>query len=104
MRIHVDATSTPAQTVLVDPDDFDAFELLLEGDEDPAAEAVSALGELADVDHVYVEPDRLIALAGDRGRNPVWIASLREMIAYADTRGWVDSEGRVRAHIVRPGG
>jgi hypothetical protein len=104
MRIHVDATSTPVQTVLVDPDDFGAFDLLLEGDEDLAAEAISALGELAGVDHVYVEPDRLIALAGVHGRNPVWVASLWEMIAYADTHGWVDTEGRVRAHIVRPGG
>ena len=38
-------------------------------------------------------------LAGPRRFDPRWQAGLESMLAYAQRSGWIDPDGRVRAHI-----
>lgn len=98
MRIDV----TPGgeeEVALHDPEDFKAFSVLIEGD-GPAGEALAGLGRVDDDrEHVHVDPEVLLRLAGDRANDPSWRESLDAMIAFAAKHGWVDESGFIRAHI-----
>ena len=59
-------------------------------------QALSGLGRVDD-QHVWLDIDALRDLAGI-GQPPAWRAKFDGMIAYADTRGWVEGPA-VRAHI-----
>jgi hypothetical protein len=99
MRVVVDAVVTPVRVELVDPDDFEAFSVILRGD--GAESALSSLGVLGESStHVFVDPDRVKELAGRRAADDGWLARFAKMTAYAGQHGWLDGEGRIRAHIV----
>jgi hypothetical protein len=55
----------------------------------------------ADGEHAWIAVDALVGLAGPMA-DEQWREQLAGMAAYAASRGWVDSEGRLRAH--RAGG
>jgi hypothetical protein len=99
MHIHVDLSASPARVELVEADDFRAFDIVLDG-AGAREEALAQLGPLTDDgEHVFVEPERLKELAGDRAADPDWLAGLEQMTAFAAEHGWVDEAGRIRAHV-----
>jgi hypothetical protein len=86
---------------LVDAEDLSGFVVVLEGDEDPGAEALATGGVLGLGDHVWVRTDALRRLAGP-ATTPEWEEGFAAMLDYARTRGWVDDElGAVRGHVKR---
>lgn len=101
MRIRIDTSSAPADLLLLEPDDLGRFDVVLAGPEEALGVAIDRLGERAGSDHVYVDPARIVNLAGDRGRDPDWLASFEAMVRFAGEHGWLDGRGRVRAHLVR---
>ena len=100
MLILIDATKSPAQLKLADPDNFRGFAVQLQGDGAAAEDAFSTLGR-GDGDHVFVDVDALRDLAGERAEDLAWTDSLSQMVAYAGAHGWLDESGRIRAHIER---
>ena len=48
--------------------------------------------------HAWVHPDALVDLAG-RTDDAEWREHVAGMTAYAGSRGWLDDEGRLRAHV-----
>jgi hypothetical protein len=90
---------------LRDPDDFTRFSALVEGDGDRSrleqVVRAAGLGRVSeDGDHVVVDPAGLRALAGP-GADAGWDEGLSGMVAYAASKGWVEDDGGVLAHIER---
>ena len=100
MFIRVHRSRSDTDVSLEEPDDFKAFKVVAP-DRDRLAETVASFGRPADEDeeHVFVRVEALKALAGDRGEDPEWAASLERMLAYASEHGWLDEHGAVRAHV-----
>jgi hypothetical protein len=64
------------------------------------AEDFTALKVVAQrADHVWLTREEIERLAGDRSRDPAWRDQLETMLAYAASKGWVNDEGAVRAHV-----
>lgn len=59
---------------------------------------LDGLGRVDD-DHVFLDPEMLRAMAGDRGNDPDWTTEFNGMVAYARAKGWTDESGAVRAHV-----
>lgn len=98
MRIHLSAGAPPR---LESPGDFKRFSIAL----DPAlagdqAAALAPVGELdaQKTGHAWVRPDAVRALSAMAGQ-PEWEASFASMVEYATRYGWVDSAGRIMAHL-----
>jgi len=88
------------------PDEFTRFSVSCRGEGDlEAVLAASGIGRLReDGEHVVVDPAALRALAG-AAAGPAWDEGFAGMCAYAVTKGWVEDDGGVVAHIERdPGG
>jgi hypothetical protein len=49
--------------------------------------------------HVWVSREEFVALAGDQANDPSWLEGLDKMFAYAESHGWVNEDGAVRAHV-----
>lgn len=67
-----------------------------------AAVQRTALGELDpdSASHVFVDVERLRALARESATLDDWDRRFDDMIAYAGRKGWLDVEsGKVRAHV-----
>jgi len=106
MIIEIDTGHHPARITLLEPDVFTAFSVQVAGPQ-PAGGVESALdriGRREGDDHVFVDVDALKALAGERAADAEWLAQLDGMLGYAQSKGWVDAEGGVRAHIEREAG
>ena len=85
---------------LADPTTFTAFHV--SGDRDAAIAHRDDLRragiDLADDSaHAWVEVDLLRRLAG-RAVDEAWEASLTGMVQFAESKGWTDEQGRLRAH------
>lgn len=89
---------SPGGVELEEPDDCTRFHLVgRDVGPDEVAGALSGFGEV-EGEHAWIEPDTLRTLA--EGRVPAdWDDRFDGMIAYAATKGWVDDEGRLQAHI-----
>jgi hypothetical protein len=48
--------------------------------------------------HAWVRPEVLAELSGREG-DEAWQEELAGMVRFADSQGWVDDAGRVRAHV-----
>jgi hypothetical protein len=87
---------------LRDPDDFGRFSVVVAGGGAAALADVvhqSGLGRVRDDgEHVVVDPIALRALAGTNA-TPAWDDGLAAMCAYAATKGWVEDDGGIVAHI-----
>ncbi|MEX7469183.1 hypothetical protein AB4Z39_05655 [Mycobacterium adipatum] len=81
MYLRVDTGTTPPLVEVVEPDDFTSFKVVVVT---PA--------------HSWVQPGQLAALAG-RDDDPDWQQKLAGMVSYAESKGWVDEQGRIRAHV-----
>ena len=102
MVIEIDLRTSPASIELAAPDDFAAFKVLARAhhkDADRLRSALAHIGRLGDSGHAFVPIDALECLAGERAQRSDWTASLERMRAYADTRGWTDRGGAIRAHV-----
>jgi hypothetical protein len=91
MKILLTPDSPPA---LADPDDFQAFSV----EAAPGAD-LSTLGRADGETHVFIAPAALRGLPGARPDDAAWAASLDAMLAYAQSKGWTDEAGHVRAHV-----
>jgi hypothetical protein len=103
MDVTVDLTAAPPRVALADPDDLASFKVLAQSSEpDPArlAQALHGVGTLAEGGHAFIAVDAVRLLAGDRAGDPEWSAGLERMLAYADSKGWMDPSGTaIQAHI-----
>lgn len=87
---------------LAQPSDFGSFAAVtaLPADQLEAAVTGLGLGRLdRDGQHVWVDAGVVAAAAG-ADRSAAWDEGFAAMRAYAGSRGWLDDEGRIRAHIV----
>ena len=98
MFIELDLDEVPARTRLVDADDFKAFAVVAHGPRERFAAAAEPLGRV-DGDHVFVHLGVVRELAGHHGDDDAWLAGLQQMVDYAAANGWMDADGRVRAHV-----
>jgi hypothetical protein len=100
MLIVIDLTESRVH--LADPGDFTRFSVATEGEGD-LAEVVrlSGLGRLRDDGaHVVVDPVALRSLAGPAASQD-WDEGFSGMCEYAATKGWVEPDGGIVAHIAR---
>ena len=81
MYLRIDPRTTPPLVEVVEPDDITSFKVVVVT---PA--------------HSWVDPADLTALAG-RADDPDWQQKLAGMISYAESKGWLDEQGRIRAHL-----
>lgn len=99
----IDTSTQPPAITLEEPDVFTAFSVVIDGQTDQVVEhgALERLGAVADEGHVFVEQERVLSLAGERATDTAWREQLDGMIGYAQSKGWVDDAGRIRAHVER---
>lgn len=65
---------------------------------DDIATAAAPIGDMADKEHVWVNPHAIRALcplAGDAD----WAKGFDAMVGFAAQHGWTDDRGRIRAHV-----
>jgi hypothetical protein len=100
MYLHVDAMAVPATVQLVEPNDFTSFAVVVTGPPNRVTEVAAALAPLGTVDadggHAHLRPE---AVRGLTDADDTWDAGFGTMVDYARTHGWVDDDGRVRAHV-----
>ncbi|WP_322095197.1 flavin reductase family protein [Paraburkholderia bannensis] len=98
MRLHL--TNSGAIT-LIAPSHFKQFEILV--DEQPASllgQSIARIGECADEEHIWVNPQVVRFLSGKAG-DADWEADFEAMVGFARKFNWVSEAGLIRAHIVR---
>lgn len=102
MELRVDLDSSPAGVTLAEPDAFDRLVVVVEGEGSRAdlARSTARVGSLdEDGEHLFIGRGELRALAGDPAISPSWLEGFEAMVGYAESKGWVDGEGRIRAHV-----
>jgi hypothetical protein len=104
MKVVVSRSTAPVPDVIVtDVDDLKDLRVLA-GDLDDHdlddALVAHGMGRVSE-GHAWLEVETLRRSGGDA---PAWQAGFAAMIAYASSKGWVDTAaGTVRAHLVRSG-
>ncbi len=97
MRVHL--TEAGAIT-LVEPQVFNRLDILADVQSSQQLErAIARIGCRADERHIWVEPSILRFLSGYAGDGD-WEKHFTGMLTYAQVKGWLDEQGRVRAHLV----
>jgi hypothetical protein len=92
MRINIDHATNKA--VLQDADDLKRLDATVIGGTGPTE--IAGI-KRRDGEHIWFGIDELEALAGQQLEQ--WHADFRKMIAYAESKGWVDDElNAVRVH------
>jgi hypothetical protein len=81
MYLRIDTSVIPPLVEVVEPDDFTSFKVVV-----------------GTTSHTWVDPSGLAALAGRAG-DADWQDKLDGMVGYAETKGWLDEQGRLRAHV-----
>lgn len=81
MYLYIDTTTIPPLVELRERDDFTALSVVVS----PAT-------------HAWIEPVVLAQLA-EADADPRWHEQFAAMEDYAAKKGWLDEEGRLRAHI-----
>jgi len=101
----VEVTLSPAASspALRDVDNFRDFKVVVlgTGDRSRLAGALEGIGRL-DGDDAFLDIAAVKELAGERARDPEWLASFDGMVEYARSKGWLDPGGTaLRAHCER---
>lgn len=97
MYINVDPSGS---ATLADADNFRAFSVVTASDS-ASADALSDLGSLdPDGEHVWLDGEAVKRLAGPEVAD-TWHTEFDNMVQYAQSKGWTDDAGRIRAHIER---
>lgn len=88
------------EAVLEEAGDFRRFSIRFDAGARGSGPAEAALARLArpDEEAAWVCPEALRRLS-PRGEDVEWQRGFARMVAFAETRGWVDQAGRIRAHI-----
>ena len=81
MQIRIDVGHVPPLVEVGEPEDFSRFGVVV-----------------TLPSHAWIDPDVLAALAG-RSADPAWREELAGMVRYAGSKGWLDAQGRIRAHV-----
>lgn len=96
MRVHL--TRAGAIT-LIEPTVFDRLDVLVDSQDDQQLErAIGRIGSRDGADHVWLVPSVLRFLSAEAGSSD-WDARFAGMVSYAGSRGWLDGQGRLRAHL-----
>lgn len=103
MKIVIDSAVESAPIQLLDPENFREFSVILSGSEPIEAlnDRIQSIGRLEDEGHLFVDKSALVALAGSLGTSAAWLENLEAMTAFAESKGWTDASGAIRAHIER---
>jgi|ERR1700754_2414315 len=103
MRIEVHAEAE--RVALTEPTNFTAFAVWTDTEVNARVAALlKPIGRLADDrQHAFISRKGLCALAGEFSEDEEWLSSLDSMISYAKTKGWLDQDGSIRAHVVVSG-
>lgn len=97
MRVHL--TEAGAIT-LMEPQVFNRLDILADVQSPQQLErAIARIGRRADERHIWLEPSILRFLSGCAGGGD-WEKHFTDMLTYAKVKGWLDAQGRVRAHLV----
>ncbi len=88
---------------LEDPGNFREFHVAIDGDVAAAVEAFGGRASVSERDnHLWIDIVFVRELAGDAA-DAEWQAQFDGMLAYANSKGWVDEPAnRVEAHIQPP--
>jgi hypothetical protein len=99
--------------VLREPEDTGSFALRVAGPADAAPVShgehlarvleATGVGRLGPDGDAYVASDALRFMAAGQVDDG-WDEQFESMLAYAGTRGWLDDDGAVQAHVVWPTG
>jgi hypothetical protein len=81
MYVQVDVSQVPPVTTVHDTGDFSGFEV-----------------RIVATPEVSVDPALIRAAAGDVSGD--WEERFGAMVAYAASKGWVDDDGQIKAHVV----
>ena len=82
---------------LDDAANFRGFHIAGQAPADPAACAARGIHFDDDLGHAWVEPAAVKDLAGGAA-DEEWTAGFDGMVGYAQSKGWTDDHGRIRAH------
>ena len=98
MRIIV--TTEPPGIRLGEPAEFSSFAVSAPGAlRDDLNAHLGSLGEF-DGEHVWVDLDGLVSLAGTSGTDPEWRQGLDAMVRYAREHSFLSEDGgSIRAHV-----
>ncbi|MDO8776646.1 MAG: SDR family oxidoreductase [Burkholderiaceae bacterium] len=96
MRVHL--TNAGAIT-LCEPTVFNSLDVLVDPQSPERLEqAIARIGSRDGADHVRLSPSVLRFLSSHAG-SAEWETKFDAMIGYAASKGWLDEQGRVRAHL-----
>lgn len=100
MRLHL--TNSGAIT-LIAPSRLDQFDILIDDQPDSMLkQAIARVGQRADDDHIWVNPQIIRFLSG-KAADAEWETGFGSMMNFARKFNWVNEEGQVRAHVVHSG-
>ena len=80
---------------LAEPADFKGFKVVVEAGD---GSGLFSVGRLAHRDTAWINADAVRRLAGD-AVTPEWEDGFAAMLAYAQTKGWLDDAGDIQAHV-----
>jgi flavin reductase (DIM6/NTAB) family NADH-FMN oxidoreductase RutF len=96
MRIVIGASGSAH---LETPSDFKRFSILLDAPQNENAEkALSGVVQLDGSQHAWVRPEVVRALS-PAAKYADWEEGFRGMVDFASSKGWVNADGAIRAHI-----
>ena len=96
MRVHLSNTGA---VTLCDPSVFTSLDVLVDPQSPERLEqSIARIGSRDGPGHVRLSPSVLRFLSSHAG-SAEWDAKFDAMIAYAASKGWLDAQGRVRAHL-----
>jgi NAD(P)-dependent dehydrogenase (short-subunit alcohol dehydrogenase family) len=96
MRVHL--TNAGAIT-LCEPTVFNSLDVLVDPQSPQQLEqAIARIGSRDGADHVRLSPSVLRFLSSHAG-SAEWETKFDAMVGYAASKGWLDEQGRVRAHL-----
>ena len=98
MYFAVDLNAQPPTVTLEDADNFRAFQIEASGPRDRMGDAIAPYGRW-DGEHAWFEADKVVELAGERGRAEDWQQSFSGLKDYAASHGWTADDGGLRAHV-----
>ena len=80
---------------LDEPDDFKGFKVVVASGD---GSGLFSVGRLAHRDTAWINADAVRTLAG-AAATPAWEDGFTAMLAYAQTKGWLDAAGDIQAHV-----
>lgn len=96
MRVHL---NNAGAITLREPSVFNHLDVLVDPQSPERLEqTIARIGRRDGADHVRLQPSVLRFLSSHAG-SAEWEAKFDAMIGYAASKGWLDEQGRVRAHL-----